>query len=105
MAPSLLPDSVLRRFRFRSLGLLPPLDKEIESFDVAEFNLSYFNVVTMSQDKISCIATMKRPSTTPEGQIRDFFLDRQRNRITAAQVMEEARKVADEGTIENSSKC
>jgi len=44
-------------------------------------------------------AVMKRPAVTPKDQVQDLFLDRQRNRLRAAETIQAARKVADSGDL------
>jgi len=80
--------------------VLPKLEKETDSLDILKFTLSYFNVCSASHEKETCVATVKRPTTTPEGQVRDYFLDRQRNRLQVADTIEAAKTVADSGNLD-----
>jgi len=80
--------------------ILPQLETETEKFEIIEFTLQYFNVLTVVQEKIINITKVNRPQQTPQNQITDFFLDRQRNRLNAAETIEEARKQADLGNFD-----
>jgi len=78
---------------------LPNVPAETERFEVLKFTLNYFNLLTVQHETSTAIAYVRRPATTPEGQKSDYFLDRQRNRLVAAEAIEESRKIADKGDL------
>ena len=78
---------------------VPTITSEVDSFSIIEFSVSYFNTLTRNLEKITTIATIKRPSETPKNQVIDQSLDRQKNRLITADVIENARKIADVGDL------
>jgi len=57
--------------------------------------LNYYNVITETYDKVSVPCSVKRSPEIPVFQTRDFQLDLQINRLTAAAAMEEAQVLKD----------
>jgi len=74
---------------------LPPHLEPTPEFNIANVSLHYYNVISERYDKVSTICTVKRSPEIPVIQTRDFALDLQINRLTAAAAMEEAQTKTD----------
>jgi len=74
---------------------LPPALEPTPDFKIAMITVNYFNVITEKYDKVSTPCYVKRSPEIPVHQTRDFQLDLQINRLTAAAAMEEAQEVKD----------
>jgi len=62
---------------------------------VANISLNYYNVLTETYEKVSVPCIVTRSPEIPVQQTRDFSLDLQINRLTAAAAMEEAQTKKD----------
>jgi len=62
---------------------------------VANITLNYYNVLTETYEKVSVPCFVRRSPEIPVQQTRDFSLDLQINRLTAAAAMEEAQTKKD----------
>jgi len=69
---------------------LPHISQPEPEFKIATVTLNYYNVVTEKHDKVSVPCIVRRSPEIPVHQTRDFALDMQINRLTAAAAMEEA---------------
>jgi Mg-chelatase subunit ChlD len=78
---------------------LPALDCAEPSFPILKISLSYKNVVTSSMEKKSIVVAVLRPEITPE-QKRDHNLDKQHNRIIAAEALEQASEAGEKGDLQ-----
>jgi len=74
---------------------LPEYLEPTPEFKVANVSLHYYNVISERYDKISTTCYVKRSPEIPVIQTRDFALDLQINRLTAAAAMEEAQTKTD----------
>jgi len=78
---------------------------ELEQQEVIEAVLSYFNVITSRQEELKTIIRVMRPATVDDGTNKvNFKLDLQRNRISTANAIEAAKKLGDEGKLEEARK-
>jgi len=62
--------------------------------------LTYFDVITSLFKNTSIEVTISRPEVTPPNKDANIKLDKQRNRIIAAEAMENGRKLADAGNLD-----
>jgi len=69
---------------------LPSHPEPTPEFKIANITMNYYNVITEKYDKVSAQCVVKRSPEIPVSQTRDFSLDLQINRLTAAAAMEEA---------------
>jgi len=74
---------------------LPKTEQPIPEFKLANISLHYYNVITEKYDKVSTVCVVKRSPEIPIIQTRDYSLDLQINRLTAAAAMEEAQTKTD----------
>jgi hypothetical protein len=74
---------------------LPPHMEPTPEFNIATVSLHYYNVISERYDKVSTTCSVKRSPEIPVIQTRDFALDLQINRLTAAAAMEEAQTKTD----------
>lgn len=79
---------------------LPKLNGPAGPAQVLSAELRAFNVARSSPDAISVTLSVARPETTPAEQPVNTALDAQRNRIEAAEAMEMASRLADNGDID-----
>lgn len=80
--------------------ILPKLDAPVESIVVVKYTLTYFDVITSLFKNTSIEVTISRPEVTPPNKEANIKLDKQRNRIIAAEAMENGRKLADAGNLD-----
>mmetsp|Transcript_730 Transcript_730/g.859 ORF Transcript_730/g.859 Transcript_730/m.859 type:complete len:397 (-) Transcript_730:37-1227(-) len=79
---------------------LPEATTLTEAQEVLEYKLEYFSVLSCSMEVVKSTATIKRTSSLPPGStVTDYFVDRQKNRLAAAEALENARKVGDDGDL------
>jgi len=77
-----------------ALVLLPPTDTPHDDFLPAiNITMSYFNVLTSSVDTTVATAYIKRPLNACSDQPINMYIDKQRNRLTAAAAMDLATKI------------
>jgi uncharacterized protein YegL len=82
------------------MATLPALkDPHDDPLPVMDITLTYFNVITSSFEKRGITAYVKRPGSTPPNQQCNLALDKQRNRILAADSMEQAKQLGDKGDL------
>jgi hypothetical protein len=74
---------------------LPVHPEPTPEFKIANISLHYYNVITERYDRVSVPCFVKRSPEIPVIQARDFSLDLQINRLTAAAAMEEAQTKTD----------
>jgi len=74
---------------------LPAAVEPTPDFKIAMVTLNYYNVITEKYDKVSAPCYVRRSPEIPVYQTRDFQLDLQINRLTAAAAMEEAQVIKD----------
>jgi len=67
-----------------------PLEKAKETDNVVEFNVEYLNVLKNASEYQKSTATISRPDIPPTDISVNKAIDKQRNRLTAAQAMEQA---------------
>lgn len=80
---------------------LPALgEAKQQSGVVVHAKLRYFSVGSKKMEEVSTQVLVSRPSTTPSDQSVNIKLDEQRNRMRAAEAMEEAARLADGGDLE-----
>jgi len=77
-----------------------PACSETTSFNIAKLSLSYFNVLTSQLDTASIDVTVSRPQSVPSDQTVNFELDKHRNRLSAAEAMEQATDAGNSGNLE-----
>lgn len=81
--------------------LLPAISAPIEAAQaIVRAKLRYFSVASSRMEEVSTEVLVRRPSTTPSDQPVNVKLDEQRNRMRAAEAMEEAARLADAGDLE-----
>jgi len=69
---------------------LPALAEETPNQYFATVSLNYFNVLTSTLETKTIKAAIARPSVEPSGQQRNYELDKQNNRLIAAEAMKQA---------------
>jgi len=69
---------------------LPHHPEPTAEFKIANLSLNYYNVISEKYEKVTAECFVKRSPEIPVIQTRDFALDLQINRLTAAAAMEEA---------------
>jgi len=74
------------------------LDQPKDGDGIVKATLSYFNVITSRQCEASANLSIHRPATVLNVNI-NYKVDLQRNRITAADAITEARQTADKGDM------
>jgi Mg-chelatase subunit ChlD len=79
---------------------LPKLDAPTGSTIVLEAKLRAFNVARSAPDAVEVQLKIARPEATPADQPVNMALDTQRNRIFAAEAMEQASNLADRGNLD-----
>jgi len=72
---------------------LPAVTDENPEFPIATVTLEYCNVASNETEKVTCVCSVKRSLKAEKNQKRDFELDKQINRLTAAAAMEDAQQV------------
>jgi len=79
---------------------LPELAASLDSFELIKFTLNYFNVLTSTLESVTSTLNIRRPEITPNQEV-DPLLDEQRNRLETAQIIKQAKIIADKGELEN----
>ena len=79
---------------------LPKLDAPTGPTIVLEAKLRAFNVARSAPDAVEVQLKIARPEATPADQPVNMALDTQRNRIFAAEAMEQASNLADRGNLD-----
>jgi hypothetical protein len=83
---------------------VPALPAPMDQFEIAKLTLKYLNLMTNKHDERVLIASVPRPAAAgriPEAQV---YVDKQRNRISATKAMDEAKALADKGSIAEARK-
>jgi soluble cytochrome b562 len=79
---------------------LPKIDNKEDSFAVCKVKLEYLNVIEMNNESIEITSTIKRVSEYSNDFSVSIELDKQRNRIISADAIDKARKLADNGKLD-----
>eukprot|EP00761_Pharyngomonas_kirbyi_P011881 gb/GECH01011907.1/.p1 GENE.gb/GECH01011907.1/~~gb/GECH01011907.1/.p1 ORF type:complete len:529 (+),score=177.35 gb/GECH01011907.1/:1-1587(+) len=79
---------------------VPAISQATPDYEILKCNLEYHNVITDSTSTLTESISIDRPDQVPEGQQVNYMLDRQRNRIIAAESMEDATTKANNGGLE-----
>lgn len=79
---------------------LPALTEPNNAFEFCQFKLEYFNVINVSDETHTATGIVARTAQKIENQSRNLDLDKQMNRLAAAQAMEKGRMLADSGKFE-----
>ena len=84
---------------------VPELNSPVECMIFATAEVEYFNVVTNNQESVKSVLELFRPTTVNEADtIVPERIDIQKNRIIAAEAMEQANKLNSKGQIEDMKK-
>ena len=78
---------------------LPKLDAEQMDWHVLDAKLSYFNVITSAMEVQEARLSLSRPSTKRDDLESDDDVDTHKNRIMAAEAMQEAMLIAERGDM------
>jgi len=78
---------------------LLPLSSESQSQSMAKVTLTYFNVIKSTMETSVINAVIARPTSEPEGQKRNWELDKQYNRILTAEAMKAATDAGNAGNL------
>lgn len=81
---------------------MPATENATDSFELAKVKLTYFNPRANNEaceTSISC-TIQRKDEVSAEEQVRDVQVDKQINRLLAAEVMEGAKKEASNGNLE-----
>jgi len=79
---------------------LPPLDAPTESITMIKYTLTYFDVINSTFKTVTNEVTIARPENTPPNKSNNIKLDKQRNRIIAADAIENGKKFGDAGNLD-----
>jgi len=76
-----------------------PADKEIAASPLVNISLSYFNVLSTKLEQSSVTSSVDRPLALTVKPAVDFNLDKQYNRLLAAEAMEQANRSGQAGDL------
>ena len=80
---------------------LPAISNPVdEPYPVLQATLRFFSVLNSRFEEVSAEIKVSRPIETPIDQPKNVKLDEQRNRLAAADAMENASRLADAGELE-----
>jgi len=79
---------------------LPDIDSENKDFEVCNVKLDYLNVIEMNNESKEINCSIKRIKTLSDNFSISIELDKQRNRINSTDALDKARKLADEGNLD-----
>eukprot|EP01027_Heterolobosea_sp_BB2_P015225 GEZU01021807.1.p1 GENE.GEZU01021807.1~~GEZU01021807.1.p1 ORF type:complete len:277 (+),score=80.73 GEZU01021807.1:26-856(+) len=80
---------------------LPQRQEPVESELIAKVTLTYQNLIANTTDEASTTVVIRRPDQLPPDMKANTALDKQRNRVEASIVLDEARRLADEGQFDD----
>lgn len=78
---------------------VPKLDSEQASWDMLQAKLTYFNVITSCMEEKETRLSAARPGVKRDGLEGDEEVDTHKNRVMAAEAMQEAARLADRGDM------
>jgi hypothetical protein len=79
---------------------LPPLPNDATQCNILKFKLNYFNVVSTNSDNAETVVVIDRPTDDSASRIADPVVDKQRNRIIAADALERANALGSEEKLD-----
>ena len=84
---------------------LPKLEEANEDeAECVSFSVGFFNVLSGKEEGISSPVKVRRPAKVTKEQKSNETLDKQRNRLTAAEAMQNSRALADKGDMSGAQK-
>jgi hypothetical protein len=79
---------------------VPELRSELDRMELVKFTLSYFDVIETSSEELENSAIIERPAVETSERVVNPELDKQRARVESSRALEESRKLAEKGDLE-----
>eukprot|EP01122_Echinamoeba_exundans_P013147 TRINITY_DN5688_c0_g1_i1.p1 TRINITY_DN5688_c0_g1~~TRINITY_DN5688_c0_g1_i1.p1 ORF type:complete len:630 (+),score=185.58 TRINITY_DN5688_c0_g1_i1:47-1891(+) len=83
---------------------VPALPSPMDQFEIAKITLKYLNLMTNQREERVVIASVPRPAAAGRIAEAQVYVDKQRNRINATKAMDEAKALAEKGSMQEARK-
>jgi uncharacterized protein YegL len=78
---------------------VPKTESDVDAQEIVKLKLSYFNVITSQQEEASTTISIKRSATDTDHK-PSYSIDKQKNRILAADTLQEAKSLGDQNKLD-----